>query len=158
MNRAQAIAALKQGSKVRHRFFFPGEFVTGDASGNVYDETGILLKDYWKFRNSDAFDKDWEAYPVFANKCNHPGMVPVHGKPLFEYTSFQDFLSFAHQRSTEYIDLPVIYVTKSGKCCHYPSDFMNAEEEKDYPITAYLLTRAADSPTFKSEKHELSAH
>lgn len=139
MNRAQAIAAMKQGSKVRHLFFFPGEFVTGDAAGNVYDETGLLLNDYWKYRNSDTYDKDWEAYPVFADKCWPPGTIPVPGKEIFEYKNWQEFIAFAEIRSREFEGQPLLYLSKSGICCTYPSDFISAKERNDYPIKAYLL-------------------
>lgn len=63
LNKDQAIAAMKRGKKVRHKFFMEHEWITMDKDGNIVTEDGMtqVEYDFWNpSRNSSAWFWDWE--------------------------------------------------------------------------------------------------
>jgi hypothetical protein len=63
MTKQEAIAAMKRGEKVTHRFFDPGEYIT--QKGFVIrteDGAGIDIETFWNDRCAVQWESDWEIY------------------------------------------------------------------------------------------------
>ncbi len=61
MNKAQAIAALDNGHKVRHRYFTKEEWIKQGEDPSTYEsEEGVIhpKEEFWRWRPS-GFDTDW---------------------------------------------------------------------------------------------------
>lgn len=60
MNREEIKLALEQGERVRH-IHFPARWWIEQEGENYKWENGhlILIETFWKYRESDEFDKDW---------------------------------------------------------------------------------------------------
>lgn len=68
MNKAQTIQALKEGKKVRHRFFYEGEHVSLDL--NTINQNPVIFvfedgytqteKEFWDLRNAPEYNDHWE--------------------------------------------------------------------------------------------------
>lgn len=64
MNKQEIISALEQGKKITHRFFDPGEFVYfHDGKVHFEDDNSIDLETFWKDREGDHWNVDWEVLP-----------------------------------------------------------------------------------------------
>jgi hypothetical protein len=61
MTRKKAQALMKEGKKIRHRFFIPDEWIT-EISGVVVDEQGNQLTTFWEYRDMTKYDDGWEIY------------------------------------------------------------------------------------------------
>lgn len=62
MTKEEAIAAMKQGKKVAHRYFSEGEWITM-VDGMIVAEDGFKIspKDFWApLRRGLAWNDDWE--------------------------------------------------------------------------------------------------
>lgn len=64
MNKNEAILAMREGKKVRHRYFSPGEWITMTSDGNFLLEDGVRCSwnEFWKWRTQKEWDTDWELY------------------------------------------------------------------------------------------------
>lgn len=62
MNKQEAIQAMMEGKKVRHRFFTSDEFIIMDKHWNIITEEGYSTPEanFWTDRISDAWERDWE--------------------------------------------------------------------------------------------------
>jgi hypothetical protein len=63
MTKFEAIAAMKTGQKVRHKYFSPEEWVTIE-NGDYLFEDGVRCSPtlFWMDRQGEMFDNDWEIY------------------------------------------------------------------------------------------------
>ena len=61
MTKLEAKEALKNGAKIRHRFFLSDEFIYM-KNGQLYDETGseINQDDFWHYREHPSWMMGWE--------------------------------------------------------------------------------------------------
>lgn len=61
MNKQEAIAAMKLGAKVTHRFFTQNEFVTITPAGWYLFEDGVMCSplSFWYDRTGQAWEEDW---------------------------------------------------------------------------------------------------
>lgn len=64
MNKEEAIAAMQQGNKVRHRFFANGEWMVLNERGNYQFEDGVEITelDFWINRPNNEWQEDWELF------------------------------------------------------------------------------------------------
>lgn len=59
----QAIALAKQGKKISHKLFIPGEYVYYDTAGQLTDELGIKLTHlFWDHRKDAVWQNDWKLF------------------------------------------------------------------------------------------------
>ncbi len=61
MDKFEATAAMKEGKKVRHRFFSSDEWVT-IKDGKYVFEDGVVCspEEFWRYRNLPQWNDDWE--------------------------------------------------------------------------------------------------
>lgn len=61
MTKQEAVHAMMQGSKVRHRYFLYNEWMTIEK-GMVIFEDGVrcTLIEFWNDRTDKAWETDWE--------------------------------------------------------------------------------------------------
>jgi hypothetical protein len=61
MTRAEAAQALKEGKKLTHRYFSPGEWVKGDGDKYLFED-GVRCPPvfFWMDRQSEGFNDGWE--------------------------------------------------------------------------------------------------
>lgn len=64
MTRYEAAQALKEGKKLTHKYFSPDEWVMGIGDGYYLLEDGVqcTAAEFWKYRQKEYFDNDWELY------------------------------------------------------------------------------------------------
>lgn len=57
---SEAQEALKNGSKITHRFYSDGEWIQMDKKGNLIDQNGHLydFQSYWKYLDHN-YDIGW---------------------------------------------------------------------------------------------------
>lgn len=69
MDKAQAIAEMKKGKKLTHKYFTEDEWVTIGVNGQYVLEDGVECSfyEFWRWRQSEAFNSDWE---FFISKTN----------------------------------------------------------------------------------------
>lgn len=62
MTKTEAIALLRQGKKVRHRFFSDHEWIKIGKSGKIETEEGYLLDwgMFWGDRQGGAWELCWD--------------------------------------------------------------------------------------------------
>lgn len=62
MTKEEAIAAMNDGKKVKHRYFDKGEYIFIE-NGIMYDENGYVMRPgiFWQDRNGAEWQVDWEA-------------------------------------------------------------------------------------------------
>lgn len=61
MTKQEAIAAMKEGYKVTHRYFSDDEWVTMEGSKFLFEDGCKVPYDlFWQDRISPAWDIDWE--------------------------------------------------------------------------------------------------
>lgn len=62
MTKEEAIKAMSEGKKVRHKYFGLDEWVTMTPDGLYLFEDGVKAKPslFWKYRPESHWDKDWE--------------------------------------------------------------------------------------------------
>lgn len=68
ISKNEAIAAMKQGLKVSHRFFMEGEWIT--MRGNIiFMEQGqeCWASEFWRDRKGAAWETDWR---IISNPLN----------------------------------------------------------------------------------------
>lgn len=58
MTKAEAIAAMREGKKVRHRYFSDDEYITV-KNFELIDEKGYHLRDFWLYRKTHDWESDW---------------------------------------------------------------------------------------------------
>lgn len=60
LTKVQAIEAMKQGKKLKHRFFTEGEYITMD-NNKINTEDGYLCtaQEFWAVRFSEAWHTGW---------------------------------------------------------------------------------------------------
>lgn len=64
MNKQEILTPLAEGKKVTHRYFDPGEYVyLLDGKMHLEDGNSIDPETFWKDREGDHWDKDWEVLP-----------------------------------------------------------------------------------------------
>jgi hypothetical protein len=57
----EAKNAIKNGFKVRHRFFLPHEYIQQGPDYSLIDEDGREMANYfWQVRNSHSWQEGWE--------------------------------------------------------------------------------------------------
>ena len=63
MTRKEAIAAMREGKKVTHKYFTPEEWVTQE-NGQLLLEDGVRCPpaEFWRWRQDPSFDNDWEIW------------------------------------------------------------------------------------------------
>lgn len=60
MTQQEAIKALNEGKKVRHRYFTYDEYIYVDENGYLHDEAGFVVGyEFWELRKGEAWQKDW---------------------------------------------------------------------------------------------------
>lgn len=59
MTKLEAIAAMQEGKKVKHRYFSDDEFITMKY-GAIIDENGYTLRDFWLYRKTFDWESGWE--------------------------------------------------------------------------------------------------
>lgn len=64
MTKQEAIQLMKEGIKVKHRFFMEGEWVIMEDSLTVINEEGHAFStlEFWKYRNGSEWETDWSIY------------------------------------------------------------------------------------------------
>lgn len=64
MTRTEVMALLisKPNTKVRHRYFSPGEFVYLDNKHSFKDEEGnfLIWDEFWNIRKDNYWEDDWD--------------------------------------------------------------------------------------------------
>jgi len=62
MTKEEAIKALEQGKKIRHRFFADDEFVCMNKDGQYEFEDGVKMTkwEFWQLRPESYWLIDWE--------------------------------------------------------------------------------------------------
>lgn len=63
MTKQEAKQAIKEGKKVTHEYFTPGEFVMKDPEeGVVVFEDGVrqVEREFWAFRATAEWNEGWE--------------------------------------------------------------------------------------------------
>lgn len=61
MTKQEAIAAMREGKKVRHRYFSDDEYIKIQDDMIVTEEGYTVLQtEFWYFRQDSHFDVDWE--------------------------------------------------------------------------------------------------
>lgn len=67
MTKAEAQELMKKGEKItKDNFFDPhNEFITCNEKGEVVDENGLVLPNFWKYRTSELWD---DGYSLFDDK------------------------------------------------------------------------------------------
>lgn len=66
MTRKEAIKAMSEGKKVRHRYFSSDEWMTQLPNGDYLLEDGVVVnshciyEDFWKYRQGEDWLIDWE--------------------------------------------------------------------------------------------------
>lgn len=58
----QAKQALWDGHKLTHPLFTPDEFICLDENGILRDEAGLHMHNFWDYRDSLAWQRDWKVY------------------------------------------------------------------------------------------------
>lgn len=60
MTKAEAIAVMKDGGKVRHRYFSDNEWMTLDGHRFLFEDgVRVSQEEFWFDRRSDAWEDDW---------------------------------------------------------------------------------------------------
>lgn len=59
MTKQEALKALAEGKKIRHRYFSDDEYIV-EQNYNLIDEKGYLMRDFWKYRTTEDWDTGWE--------------------------------------------------------------------------------------------------
>lgn len=82
MNKDEAIQAMKDGKKVRHRFFEIGEYMESDRSGYDYtfeNKYSTSDADFWHRRPQQAWLIDWSIVPAceVVSEGEEPVWMPV---------------------------------------------------------------------------------
>lgn len=64
MTREEAIKAMSEGKKVRHKYFSREEWVTMKSNGEYLFEDGYSVSPelFWFDRQDSYWDKDWEIF------------------------------------------------------------------------------------------------
>lgn len=64
MTKEEAIKAMSEGKKVRHRYFGRDEWVTMKPDGSYLFEDGCSVSSelFWFDRQNSWWDKDWEIW------------------------------------------------------------------------------------------------
>lgn len=63
MTKQQAIAAMREGKKVTHPFFYPDKWITMRGYMIVTEEGFETPEhEFWKYRTDPAFDTDWHIF------------------------------------------------------------------------------------------------
>lgn len=64
MTREEAIKAMSEGKKVRHKYFSRKEWVTMKSNGEYLFEDGYSVSPelFWFDRQDSYWDKDWEIF------------------------------------------------------------------------------------------------
>lgn len=62
MTKQEAIQAMKQGKRVRHRFFSQDEWMTQYSNGQIIFEDGVKVNMalFWSDRTGPAWQDGWE--------------------------------------------------------------------------------------------------
>ena len=66
MTKEEAIKAMSEGKKVRHRYFSPDEWMAQLPNGDYQLEDGVIIdshciyEDFWKYRQDESWLTDWE--------------------------------------------------------------------------------------------------
>ena len=63
LSKEEAITAMNEGKTLSHKYFTSDEHITM-KNGEVVDEKGIMLTDFWKYRTAPVFDGDWKIIGV----------------------------------------------------------------------------------------------
>ena len=58
MTKEEAIKAMQDGKKVKHRFFTTGEYIYM-KEGCIYDENDLLQRDFWQIRLTHYWFQNW---------------------------------------------------------------------------------------------------
>lgn len=58
LSKNEAIAAMKQGFKIRHTYFCPDEYICM-IDGNIQDEQGLILRNFWMNRTAELWQTGW---------------------------------------------------------------------------------------------------
>ena len=65
MTKDEAIKAMKEGRKVTHSYFSPGEFIEMRGT-SIFDENGYNMRginfDFWTDRKGSGWEQDWEIF------------------------------------------------------------------------------------------------
>lgn len=63
MTKEEAIAAMREGKKVAHRYFSPDEWITMKA-GKIETEEGyrVVPAEFWNYREQKEWQSDWVLY------------------------------------------------------------------------------------------------
>lgn len=92
MNKQEAIAVLKEGKKLTHRFFAPHQYIYQDHNEIVHEDgVRMSVKEFWAIRDGGlAWDMEWSEYinPVILQS---PDMI-VTTYIYREYFVFQRML------------------------------------------------------------------
>lgn len=59
MNRNQALAAMKEGKRVSHRWFSNDEYLYMENS-KMFSEEGYRFEEGWEMRKGDSWEEDWD--------------------------------------------------------------------------------------------------
>lgn len=64
MTKEEAIKAMSEGKKVRHKYFSPEEWVTMKSDGEYLFEDGYSVSPelFWFDRQESYWNKDWELW------------------------------------------------------------------------------------------------
>ena len=66
MNKQEAILAMKEGKRVRHKNFSSNEWMMQLPNGDYQLEDGVVVdahcvqEDFWKYRQDESWSTDWE--------------------------------------------------------------------------------------------------
>lgn len=83
---AEARAAMGKGLAVLHRYFVDGEWIRQDAKGNVIDENGHVLPDFWQIQGRIAQDRltGWAIHRAtpYGDTLDFQAKTAISGKPI----------------------------------------------------------------------------
>jgi hypothetical protein len=63
MTKQQAVDAMREGHKVRHRYFTDDEWIAFKNGDFVDEQDYIMGPEFWDFRKSEAWETGWSVYP-----------------------------------------------------------------------------------------------
>lgn len=63
LSKEEAITAMSEGRKLSHKYFTADEHICM-KDGEVIDEKGIIMTDFWKYRTAKVFDDNWKIIGV----------------------------------------------------------------------------------------------